>query len=111
MTILLLNIILASLTPASNPKFSMQTLLAYLPIYRFLFACNFATMASSISIAVMEMYGVNYKFLLDVDPKSQVDSSTLFGIAAVQQMTFLFTFTAFLFDYKFALLFNRPHTW
>lgn len=34
MVILLLNILIASITPASNPDFKIQTLIAYLPIYR-----------------------------------------------------------------------------
>lgn len=29
--------------------------------FRFLFACNFATVAASLSVGAMEMYGVNYK--------------------------------------------------
>ncbi|PFH38151.1 SPX domain-containing protein [Besnoitia besnoiti] len=111
MVILFLNILVLSLAPSSNPRFKHQTLLAYLPIYRFVFLCAFGTMASAAAIATMEHFGVNYKFLLDINPKCQVDSTTLFGIAALQQFLFLLTFTAFLLDYKFAVLGNHNFYW
>ncbi|RQX72139.1 SPX domain-containing protein, partial [Toxoplasma gondii CAST] len=68
-------------------------------------------MAGAAAVAAMEYFGVNYKFLLDIDPKCQVDSTTLFGVAAFQQLLFLLTFAMFLLDYKFAILGDHNLYW
>eukprot|EP00070_Physeter_catodon_P047684 XP_028354578.1 uncharacterized protein LOC112062859 [Physeter catodon] len=99
---LFVNVLILASRKASNPKFREETLIAYLPVYRVVFECSFVTMACAFSMACMEAYGVNYKFLLDIDPKSQVDSTTIFGLATLQQLLFLFSFALFLLDYKFA---------
>ncbi|OXB71909.1 UNVERIFIED_CONTAM: hypothetical protein H355_005524 [Colinus virginianus] len=109
--VLFVNVLILASRKPSNPNFREETLIAYLPIYRFMFECSFATMACAISMACMEAYGVNYKFLLDIDPKSQVDSTTIFGLATLQQLLFFFVFALFLLDYKFAVFGTHDLYW
>ncbi|KAH0477583.1 MAG: uncharacterized protein KVP18_003413 [Porospora cf. gigantea A] len=62
------------------------------------------TWGAGTCLRVYEHYGVNYKFMLDVDPKCTVDSGCLLFIASVQTGVVLVSLLCFLADYKFCLL-------
>ena len=59
------------------------------------------TWGAGTCLRVYEHYGVNYKFMLDVDPKCTVDSGCRLFIASVQTGVVQVSLLCFLADYKF----------
>ncbi|KAH0477582.1 MAG: uncharacterized protein KVP18_003413, partial [Porospora cf. gigantea A] len=82
----------------------MRVVAPTFPVYRLSICLCLMTWGAGTCLRVYEHYGVNYKFMLDVDPKCTVDSGCLLFIASVQTGVVLVSLLCFLADYKFCLL-------
>eukprot|EP01071_Lankesteria_metandrocarpae_P007072 Lankesteria_metandrocarpae@DN4568_c0_g1_i4.p1 len=106
---LLLTLATLMVVPARNPNYDIEFILLFLPVFRLVFAFISMWMSVSAAILIFEHYGVNYRFLFDMDTKYAVNSALLFALSLVMMFLWICCFALFLVDYKF-LPFGR-HNW
>eukprot|EP00922_Rhytidocystis_sp_ex-Travisia-forbesii_P049623 GHVS01073843.1.p1 GENE.GHVS01073843.1~~GHVS01073843.1.p1 ORF type:complete len:920 (+),score=172.47 GHVS01073843.1:197-2956(+) len=105
--VLVLDIVVMCYLPATNPNYDLLQVLAVFPIFRIVLMGILITWFTAGAMSVMEHFGVNYRFMLEVDPKCQVNASTLFTLASIQTTLWIVAMGLFLVDYKF-LIFGAP---
>lgn len=109
--VFLMDIAIAALATPVNPAFSTDLVLTLFPPFRLgLMACLISWGAAA-AATTFELYGVNYKFLLDINPKCQVTSTTLFGIASLLTSIWIVGFALFVVDVKFGLFLPGNGYW
>lgn len=105
--VLLFNLFVICRLPVINSEYSIQGTLAIFPLFRLVLMSIFVLWGSGISISIMEYYGVNYKYMIGMDPESRVTPTTIFSFAALQTIVWIVIFTLFITDYRLGIsLFN-----
>ncbi len=64
----LINILMMLLVPASNPEYTEERFLVVFPVFRFFLMMNVMVWLLSWVLLWFERYGINYVFLLEIDP-------------------------------------------
>ncbi|KAH8583591.1 SYG1 ERD2 like integral membrane required for retention of ER lumen [Cryptosporidium sp. chipmunk genotype I] len=98
--VLLFNLFVICRLPVINSEYSIQGTLAIFPLFRLVLMGIFVLWGSGISIGIMEYYGVNYKYMIGMDPNSRVNTTTIFSFAALQTIVWIIIFTLFITDYR-----------
>ncbi|KAJ1612369.1 SYG1/ERD1 like integral membrane protein [Cryptosporidium canis] len=101
--VLLFNLFVICRLPVVNNEYSIQGTLAIFPLFRLVLMGIFVLWGSGISISIMEYYGVNYKYMIGMDPNSRVTSTTIFSFAALQTIIWIIMFTLFITDYRLGI--------
>eukprot|EP00921_Rhytidocystis_pertsovi_P016103 GHVQ01025431.1.p1 GENE.GHVQ01025431.1~~GHVQ01025431.1.p1 ORF type:complete len:805 (-),score=114.09 GHVQ01025431.1:328-2742(-) len=112
-SVIMLDIIVMCYIPATNPNYDLDQVLALFPLFRISLMITVLTWFTGGAMSLMEHFGVNYRFMLEIDPKCQVNASSMFTIASVQTTLWILSMGLFLVDYKF-LVFggsNLLHTY
>ncbi|KAL8274998.1 hypothetical protein Esti_001054 [Eimeria stiedai] len=105
--LLLLTMTLLSLPMPPSTSFDYGGLMAVFPLFRLAFAWSFVWLSTASAMAIMELYGVNYRFLLDLAPRGQASSISFFSFAALHFVTTTGTVALYLADSKLRLLGNH----
>ncbi|EAK89477.1 SYG1/ ERD1 like integral membrane protein required for retention of ER lumen proteins, with 8-10 transmembrane domains [Cryptosporidium parvum Iowa II] len=101
--VLLVNLFVICRLPVVNSEYSIQGTLAIFPLFRLVLMGIFVLWGSGISICIMEYYGVNYKYMIGMDPNSRVAATTIFSFAALQTIVWIIIFTLFITDYRLGI--------
>eukprot|EP00918_Siedleckia_nematoides_P038092 GHVU01082709.1.p1 GENE.GHVU01082709.1~~GHVU01082709.1.p1 ORF type:complete len:818 (-),score=226.09 GHVU01082709.1:229-2682(-) len=102
-TVLALNILALSVLPATNPRYSPRVFLSVFPIFRLFLAIDAVVWGAGAAMAVMESFGINYKFMLEIDPNCRVGPATLFTLGSSLTVASTILFIASLLDAKFCI--------
>lgn len=62
-----------------------------LPIFRLIFLLIYFVLASGIAVHIFESYGINYLYVLDIDPKNKMSHYTIYRVSML--LLFIFAFT------------------
>ncbi|KAL8448356.1 hypothetical protein Emed_003886 [Eimeria media] len=98
--LLLLTMCLLSLPMPPSTSFDYGGLMAVFPLFRLAFAWSFVWLSTASAMAIMERYGVNYRFLLDLAPRGQASSISFFSFAALHFVATTGTVALYLADSK-----------
>ncbi|OEH80267.1 spx domain-containing protein [Cyclospora cayetanensis] len=105
LAVLLLVAIALLLVPASHTEaFDYDGLMTVFPLFRLAFALSFLWFATASAMAVMERYGVNYRFLLDLAPRGKASSISFFATAALHFVVTTATCVLYLADARLRLM-------
>ncbi|KAK6590211.1 SYG1 ERD1 like integral membrane required for retention of ER lumen s [Cryptosporidium xiaoi] len=111
--VLLINLFVICRLPVVNSEYSIQGTLAIFPIFRLFLMTIFVVWGSGISIAIMDYYNVNYRYMIGIDPDCMVTPATIFSFAALQTCVWIVIFTMFISDYRLGIsifaYFNISH--
>ncbi|EEA05698.1 EXS family protein [Cryptosporidium muris RN66] len=99
-SVLLMNLFIICKLPATNKNYSIDGVLAVFPLFRLVLMVILVIWGAGLSISIMDYYGINYKYMIEMDPKCSVTSMTLFTFATLQTIIWLVMFSIFLIDYK-----------
>ncbi|KAL8432601.1 hypothetical protein Efla_002833 [Eimeria flavescens] len=102
--LLLLTMTLLSLPMPPSTSFDYGGLMAVFPLFRLAFSWSFVWLSTASAMAIMERYGVNYRFLLDLPPRGQTSSISFFSFAALHFVATTGTVVLYLADSKLHLL-------
>ncbi|CDJ66016.1 SPX domain-containing protein, putative [Eimeria necatrix] len=102
--LLLLTTALLFMPVPPSKSFDYEGLMAVFPLFRLAFAWSFIWLSTASAMAVMERYGVNYCFLLDLAPRGQTSSVSFFCTAALHFVLTTATCALYLADSKLHLL-------
>eukprot|EP01069_Polyplicarium_translucidae_P002501 Polyplicarium_translucidae@DN2047_c0_g1_i2.p1 len=109
--VLIVNVIVLLTAEASNPRYSISAVLALLPIYRLLLMLVALHWGLATSFAVCEAFGVNYRFILSIDPKCRVASTHMFTACALQSLVLVVGFGCYVADFKFLVFGDHERYW
>ncbi|KAH8740716.1 hypothetical protein FG386_002678 [Cryptosporidium ryanae] len=101
--VLLLNLFVICRLPVVNSEYSIQGTLAIFPIFRLFLMAILVVWGSGVSIAIMDYYNVNYKYMIGIDPDCMVTPTTIFSFAALQTSVWIVIFTMFISDYRLGI--------
>lgn len=89
--------------PASHADFTQARFLMVFPIFRMFFMLILLVWLTGWVIEQYEKYGINYVFLLEIDPQCDVRASSMYAIASIGTWLWLACFALFLLDFKFEM--------
>eukprot|EP01054_Gregarina_sp_Poly1_P009294 Gregarina_sp_Poly_1__9293@NODE_576_length_7467_cov_130_013649_g450_i0_p2_GENE_NODE_576_length_7467_cov_130_013649_g450_i0NODE_576_length_7467_cov_130_013649_g450_i0_p2_ORF_typecomplete_len550_score64_87EXS/PF03124_14/2_5e70SPX/PF03105_19/6_9e07SAP30_Sin3_bdg/PF13867_6/0_2_NODE_576_length_7467_cov_130_013649_g450_i044746123 len=111
-SVIALDVIVAFSIPPANPRWTMEGFISNFPIYRLCFWFNLLIWAIGIAIFTYETFGVNYKFLLDIEPRSEINSTSVFKLASELTAFWICGFGLFFMDYRFGFFGTQSmHYW
>lgn len=110
-TVAFLDLLVATILPPTNPHYALGSILVLLPIFRLALIAPLMFWGGGTAISCFETYGVNYKFILSIDPKCRVSSKTLFSVAQILSVFWIIGFGGFVVDAKFGLLLSPRWYW
>eukprot|EP01053_Blabericola_migrator_P008731 Blabericola_migrator_1__8730@NODE_45_length_16846_cov_82_345015_g41_i0_p5_GENE_NODE_45_length_16846_cov_82_345015_g41_i0NODE_45_length_16846_cov_82_345015_g41_i0_p5_ORF_typecomplete_len364_score82_70SPX/PF03105_19/5_8e24EXS/PF03124_14/1_4e09SAP30_Sin3_bdg/PF13867_6/1_8e04SAP30_Sin3_bdg/PF13867_6/0_39CorA/PF01544_18/0_75CorA/PF01544_18/5_6e02_NODE_45_length_16846_cov_82_345015_g41_i055336624 len=90
--------------PATNPRWTAEGFIANFPIYRLCLWMDLVLWATGVVLFTYEQFGVNYKFLLDIEPRSEISSTSVFKVASELTAIWIIGFGAFFMDYRFGFV-------
>ncbi|CEM00571.1 unnamed protein product [Vitrella brassicaformis CCMP3155] len=99
--VLLLDIVVMCYMEPTNPDYTLDEVLANFPIFRMVLSIILVNWGIGACMHLLEHYRVNYRFMLDIDPKCQVAPSHFFLVAAIQTTSWIVIFGCYLADLKF----------
>eukprot|EP01056_Protomagalhaensia_sp_Gyna25_P001968 Protomagalhaensia_sp_Gyna_25__1967@NODE_204_length_4418_cov_135_785111_g158_i0_p1_GENE_NODE_204_length_4418_cov_135_785111_g158_i0NODE_204_length_4418_cov_135_785111_g158_i0_p1_ORF_typecomplete_len848_score134_12EXS/PF03124_14/1_3e68SPX/PF03105_19/5_6e23XdhC_C/PF13478_6/0_46CorA/PF01544_18/0_43CorA/PF01544_18/7_8e02_NODE_204_length_4418_cov_135_785111_g158_i011493692 len=106
------DIAIAFFIPPTNPRWTIEGFVANFPIFRLCLWLDVLLWATGVVIFTYENYGVNYKFLLDVEPRSELSSTSVFKVASEMTAIWILSFGAFFIDYRFGIFGpSSAHYW
>ena len=92
---------------SSNHEFNGERFFMAFPVFRMWLFGVLLLWLLGFAIQIFERAGVNFLFLLDMDPRPQITASNLYAIASLASGVWLGWFACFLLDFKFGLFFVR----
>ncbi|EZG85832.1 EXS family protein [Gregarina niphandrodes] len=101
--VLIVDVVVLMFIKPSNPSYSTQAFINTMPVYRMCLAVVLLNWGFGVNLFVFELYGVNYKFLLDFNPASDIRSTTVLGVAAEASVIWCVNFAMFFVDYRYGL--------
>lgn len=104
MVLCLLGATMLFLPMPPSASFDYAGLMAVFPLFRLAFAWSFVWLSTASAMAVMERYGVNYRFLLDLAPRGYISSISFFSTAVLHFVVTTVTVVLYLADSKLRLL-------
>eukprot|EP00920_Eleutheroschizon_duboscqi_P018217 GHVT01043465.1.p1 GENE.GHVT01043465.1~~GHVT01043465.1.p1 ORF type:complete len:848 (+),score=82.63 GHVT01043465.1:344-2887(+) len=111
LVVLALDLLVVCVVPATSPNYSIDAAIVVVPIFRFFLMLNLLSWGIGAAMSAMESFGVNYKFILEIDPKCHVSASTVFTFASFQSFVWILVALLAIADLKFNVWRTATREW